>query len=335
MRPWQILERRPLLDRPPWFRMWEEDVRLPGGHTIPGYLCSETREYAMVFALMCDGTVPLVRQYKHGKGRDSLDLPAGYLDGPDEAPLAAAQRELREETGVTAGRWRPMGSFVLDANRGGSRMHLFLAEDARRDGQQELDVTEDLEVTFHTVRGVDRHGALGAHRQPARRRRGSCWRPSILGARGERAARRRRRRQDASERVPLSRGLSSGARPRPGIRWRAATGRATGGTGSSSRATSATAPVPAMPAITGTATRRTLTWRRPCTTNAHRMGVEWARIEPREGEWSGEAVTHYRDVLKALRERGIAPMVTLHHFREPALAGRPRRLGEPRRGGPL
>ena len=131
--------------------MWEEDVALPGGHTIPGYLCSETREYAMVFALMSDGTVPLVRQYKHGKGQDSLDLPAGYLDGPDEAPLAAAQRELREETGVTAGRWRPMGSFVLDANRGGSRMHLFLAEDARRDGGQELDVTEELEVTFHTV----------------------------------------------------------------------------------------------------------------------------------------------------------------------------------------
>ena len=152
MRPWQTLERRPLLDRSPWLRLWEEDVSLPGGHIIRDYLRSETREYAMVFAVLGDGKVPLVRQYKHGKGRESLDLPAGYLDGPGEAPLAAAQRELREETGVTSDDWRTLGSFVLDSNRGGSRVHLFLAREARRDGQQELDATEDLEVTFHKVK---------------------------------------------------------------------------------------------------------------------------------------------------------------------------------------
>ena len=53
-------------------------------------------------------------------------------------------------------------------------------------------------------------------------------------------------------------------------------------------------------------------------TNAHRLSVEWARVEPREGQWDGAAIAHYRAVLQALRARGITPMVTLHHFVNPA-----------------
>ncbi len=51
--------------------------------------------------------------------------------------------------------------------------------------------------------------------------------------------------------------------------------------------------------------------------NAHRLSVEWSRIEPREGEWDAEAIAFYRRVLGALRERGMTPLVTLHHFANP------------------
>ena len=51
--------------------------------------------------------------------------------------------------------------------------------------------------------------------------------------------------------------------------------------------------------------------------NAHRLSVEWSRIEPREGEWDSNAIAFYRRVLSALRERGITPLVTLHHFTNP------------------
>lgn len=50
----------------------------------------------------------------------------------------------------------------------------------------------------------------------------------------------------------------------------------------------------------------------------HRLSVEWSRIEPRRGEFSAEAAAHYRDVIAALRERGLEPVVTLHHFTNPA-----------------
>ena len=51
--------------------------------------------------------------------------------------------------------------------------------------------------------------------------------------------------------------------------------------------------------------------------NAHRLSVEWSRVEPREGFFDDAALDRYRQMLRALRERGIEPMVTLHHFTNP------------------
>ncbi len=51
--------------------------------------------------------------------------------------------------------------------------------------------------------------------------------------------------------------------------------------------------------------------------NAHRLSVEWSRIEPRPGEFDHSALDRYRAILDGLRRRGIQPMVTLHHFTEP------------------
>jgi len=51
--------------------------------------------------------------------------------------------------------------------------------------------------------------------------------------------------------------------------------------------------------------------------NAHRLSIEWSRIEPTQGEFDVRQIRHYRDVLGELREQGIQPMVTLHHFTSP------------------
>jgi beta-glucosidase len=51
--------------------------------------------------------------------------------------------------------------------------------------------------------------------------------------------------------------------------------------------------------------------------NAHRFSLEWSRIEPEEGVFSAKEIGHYRQVIEALRERDIEPMVTLHHFTNP------------------
>jgi beta-glucosidase len=51
--------------------------------------------------------------------------------------------------------------------------------------------------------------------------------------------------------------------------------------------------------------------------NAFRFGIEWARIEPEEGEFSKAALDHYRRVLACCRDQALAPIVTFHHFTLP------------------
>jgi beta-glucosidase len=63
--------------------------------------------------------------------------------------------------------------------------------------------------------------------------------------------------------------------------------------------------------------REDFTLLRGLNQNAHRLSIEWSRIEPSEGEFDAQQIRHYRDVLGDLREQGIEPMVTLHHFSSP------------------
>lgn len=51
--------------------------------------------------------------------------------------------------------------------------------------------------------------------------------------------------------------------------------------------------------------------------NAHRLSIEWARIEPTEGQFDAEAIDHYKKVLKALKDRGFTVMLTLWHWTLP------------------
>ncbi|MFC1804464.1 glycoside hydrolase family 1 protein [Candidatus Omnitrophota bacterium] len=51
--------------------------------------------------------------------------------------------------------------------------------------------------------------------------------------------------------------------------------------------------------------------------NAHRLSIPWSRIEPEDGRFDSREIEHYRDVILALKERNIEPIVTLHHFTSP------------------
>jgi len=144
---WKVLREEMLVNRDPWIRLSEQDVLLPNGAHIDGYILWEEREYALVVASTKDG-IPLMRQYKHGLGTFSLDLPGGYLNKNEEA-LAAAKRELIEETGFTADEWIHLSSLILDNNRGKTRAHLFLAIDVHKASDPSPDETEELSMSFY------------------------------------------------------------------------------------------------------------------------------------------------------------------------------------------
>jgi beta-glucosidase len=51
--------------------------------------------------------------------------------------------------------------------------------------------------------------------------------------------------------------------------------------------------------------------------NAHRFSVEWSRIQPLEDKWDESSLDRYRDMARGLTDRGMTPLVTLHHFSDP------------------
>lgn len=126
LRPWQTLSRRSLYSGGPIADLAVERVLLPDGRVVDDYYSVRMPDYVLVFAEMRDGSVPLLRQYRHGPRRVCLTFPGGTIDG-DEAPLDAAKRELLEELGATADAWHSLGSYVTNANQGCNTAHLFRA----------------------------------------------------------------------------------------------------------------------------------------------------------------------------------------------------------------
>lgn len=51
--------------------------------------------------------------------------------------------------------------------------------------------------------------------------------------------------------------------------------------------------------------------------NSYRLSIEWSRVQPSKNQWDEDAINHYRNEILALKEAGIQPMVTLHHFSNP------------------
>jgi 8-oxo-dGTP pyrophosphatase MutT (NUDIX family) len=165
---WKIVDSE-LVIQAPHLRLRRDTVELPGGQRVHDYYVRESRGFSIAFALTRDERVVLVRQYKHGIAQSVLELPAGAID-PGETPAACARRELAEETGYAGEppELEHIGSFIYDPTSSNTRYHLFLARNAERRGNQELDSTEQIAVELATlgqVRTFVRDGtiAVGAH----------------------------------------------------------------------------------------------------------------------------------------------------------------------------
>ncbi len=96
-RAWTVLSSRRLVDDR-WLRLDAQRVRTAQGVELDPFYVIDERSWACAVAVVPDGRLVLVEQYRHGAGGVTLELPAGDIDQGEE-PGAAALRELREETG--------------------------------------------------------------------------------------------------------------------------------------------------------------------------------------------------------------------------------------------
>jgi ADP-ribose pyrophosphatase len=105
----------------------------------------ESVDWVNVIALTPDLCVVLIRQYRPGVDRICVEIPGGMVD-PGETPEQAAARELAEETGYAARRWRRLGVAAPNPAFHNNTLHSFLAEDAEPTTAQRLDGSEVIAV---------------------------------------------------------------------------------------------------------------------------------------------------------------------------------------------
>ena len=91
-----------------------------------------------------DPEIILERQYRHAARQILLELPAGRIE-PGEAPLAAAKREMIEETGYRAKRWMHLTKYFASPGFLGETMSIYLARDIR-EGAAQPEADEQIEV---------------------------------------------------------------------------------------------------------------------------------------------------------------------------------------------
>ncbi|HXF42810.1 MAG TPA: NUDIX hydrolase [Pyrinomonadaceae bacterium] len=101
---------------------------------------------AVILPVFDDGTIALVRQYRHAVGKFLLELPAGTV-AQNEDPLSAAVRELEEEIGVTCSHMKLLGEFFVSPGFLDEKMYIFCAT-GLTDSIQKLEDDEFLTIEY-------------------------------------------------------------------------------------------------------------------------------------------------------------------------------------------
>ena len=136
------------------FRVRKYRAKSPRTGALRPFTVIDTGDWVNVVALTADGQIVLVRQFRHGAERITLEVPGGVIDAGED-PAAAAARELLEETGYAGG--PPVHLGTVDPNPAiqSNRCHTYRIDGCARVAEPELDPGEDIEVVTMPAEDVD------------------------------------------------------------------------------------------------------------------------------------------------------------------------------------
>lgn len=146
---WKLLESKYLFNQP-WLTVRQDTCETPSGKIIPTFYVLEYPEWANAFCLTKDGQVVMVKQYRHGLGQESIELPGGVVD-EGESIEEGVKRELLEETGYQFEKVEFLGKISANPSTTNNMMHMFLATGGEKVAEQNLDEEEEVEVVHMSL----------------------------------------------------------------------------------------------------------------------------------------------------------------------------------------
>ena len=146
IKPWKVLGSK-YLYRSNGIALRIDQCQIPNGNVFEPYVI-ETGTWVNIIALTKNREVVLVKQYRHGVQQVLLEIPAGVMDAEDESPLQTAKRELLEETGYASKKFFEVGKAFPNPATHTNMTYSFLALDVELVDQQNLDETEEIEVSL-------------------------------------------------------------------------------------------------------------------------------------------------------------------------------------------
>lgn len=148
VRPWPTLSSRELAD----YRIFRvrSDLKVnPRTGTQHDLFAIECVNWVNVVPITTDDRVVMVEQFRHGSNTVELEIPGGMMDPHETDPVAAGQRELREETGYEGTRARIIGSIFPNPAIQTNTCHTLLVEGCGARHAVEFDATEDIAVRLY------------------------------------------------------------------------------------------------------------------------------------------------------------------------------------------
>jgi len=136
------------------FDLFHHLLRSPETGDTHDFYVIDAPDWVNVIPITPGGQVVCVRQYRAGTDEVTLEVPGGMVDPEDDDPVAAARREMREETGYCADRFESLGVVTPNPAIQNNRCHTICAWDAYRDGPQRLDGSEVIDVELVDLNAI-------------------------------------------------------------------------------------------------------------------------------------------------------------------------------------
>lgn len=150
MNSWKIIKSDYLL-RSQWLTLRVDKCETEQGISIDPYYVLEFPDWVQIVVFDANNRILITKQYRHASGETCVEIPCGEME-KNESPMAAANRELQEETGYASDNFEELCCLYPNPARQNNRLYCFMAFNCKKVAKPRRDKSEVVEYSFVDIK---------------------------------------------------------------------------------------------------------------------------------------------------------------------------------------